>query len=100
MLRVDDFLSSLSLLVCRSSGLFSGCNTSFLVGTRILAVKVFPKRSAGCDRICYASIPAHGCFSARMELGNDTDCIELILEWSLVKRVPVDLGDFPTHVRS
>jgi hypothetical protein len=34
------------------------------------------------------------------ELGNDTDCIELILEWSLVKRVPVDLGDFPTHVRS
>jgi hypothetical protein len=34
------------------------------------------------------------------ELGNDTDCIELILEWGPVKCVPVDLGDFPTHVRS
>jgi hypothetical protein len=29
MLRVDDFLSSLPLLVCRSARLFSGCNTSF-----------------------------------------------------------------------
>ena len=34
------------------------------------------------------------------KLGNNTDCIELISEWSLVKRLPVDLGDFPTHVRS
>lgn len=69
MLRVDDFLSSLSLLVCRSARLFSGCNTSFLDGTRILAVKVFPKRSAGRYRICCASIPARVAPAREWELG-------------------------------
>ena len=31
------------------------------------------------------------------ELSIDTDCIEIISEWHLVKRLPVDLGDFPTQ---
>ena len=67
MLRVDDFLSSLLFLVCRPAGLLTGCHTSFLGVTRNFAVKIFPKQSAGCYRICCASIPARrGCFSAGM----------------------------------
>ena len=58
MLRVDDFLSSLLFLVCRPAGLLTGCHTSFLGVTRNFAVKIFPKQSAGCYRICCASIPA------------------------------------------
>src|SRR5260370_39456200 len=42
-------------------------------------------------------IPAQGCSRRKIEPKNGPDCIVLISERQLVKRVPVDLGDFPTQ---